>query len=217
MIASRKLEACESAASEIALATGRRAVACRYHAAEWNMSKELADSVFTEFGRCDILVNNAGMAPLYSSLSDVSEDLYEKLVGVNFKGPFRLSALVGEPMVAQGGGSIIGSISAVQPEWSDLVYASAKAALQTMTMGLARAFAPAVRCNMLLPGPFMTDISKAWDLAEFKANAEGSIPLRRGGEPEEIVGAAVLLASSASSYMTGAVVKVDGGAARAAA
>jgi NAD(P)-dependent dehydrogenase (short-subunit alcohol dehydrogenase family) len=134
---------------------------------------------------------------------------------VNFKGPFRLSALVGERMVAGEGGSIINvsSIAAVQPTPFELVYAGAKAALNAMTIGLARAYAPKVRCNVIMPGPFLTDISKAWDLEAFRKTAETSIPLRRGGEAEEIVGAALYLASSASSYTTGAVLKVDGGAA----
>jgi len=213
VIASRKLEACEAAAAEITASTGRRALAVAYHAGRWADSDWLAAAVYDELGRCDVLVNNAGMSPLYPSLAEVSEELFDKVVGVNFKGPFRLSALLGERMAAADGGSIINvsSIAAVQPTPSELVYAGAKAALNAMTVGIARAYAPKVRCNALMPGPFLTDISKAWDMGAFERSAATAIPLRRGGEASEIVGAALYLASAASSYTTGAVIKVDGG------
>jgi NAD(P)-dependent dehydrogenase (short-subunit alcohol dehydrogenase family) len=215
VIASRKVEACEAAAAEVSEATGRRALAVGYHAARWEDADRLAEIAYRELGRVDVLVNNAGMSPLYPSLAEVSEDLFDKVVGVNFKGPFRLSAIVGERMAAGDGGSIINvsSVAAVQPTPHELVYAGAKAALNTMTLGLARAYAPKVRANVLMPGPFLTDISKAWDLDAFAEQAGRAIPLRRGGEPHEIVGAALYLASDASSYTTGAVIKVDGGTA----
>jgi NAD(P)-dependent dehydrogenase (short-subunit alcohol dehydrogenase family) len=143
----------------------------------------------------------------------VTESLWDKVLAINLKGPFRLSAAIGTRMAAGEGGSIINvsSIAAVQPTPHELVYAGAKAALNAMTIGLARAYAPSVRCNVIMPGAFLTDISKAWDLDAFQRSAATSIPLRRGGEPNEIVGAALYLASGASSYTTGAVIKVDGG------
>jgi NAD(P)-dependent dehydrogenase (short-subunit alcohol dehydrogenase family) len=166
-----------------------------------------------------VLVNNAGMSPLYPSLTAVTEELFDKVIAVNFKGPFRLSAVVGERMAAGDGGSIINvsSVAAVQPSPGELPYAGAKAALNQMTMGLARAYAPKVRANVIMPGPFLTDISKAWDLEAFGKMAERTIPLRRGGQPSEIVGAALYLASDASSYTTGSVIKIDGGSAAAPA
>ncbi len=219
VIASRKVDACEAAAAEIAEATGREAIGVGYHAARWDDAERLADLVYERFGRCDVLVNNAGMSPLYDSLPSVTEELFDKVLGVNFKGPFRLSALVGERMAAGDGGSIINvsSIAAVQPTPHELVYAGAKAALNNMTVGLARAYGPKVRCNVIMPGPFLTDISKAWDLDAFTETAKRTIPLQRGGEPHEVVGAALYLASDASSYTTGAVLKIDGGAAFAPA
>lgn len=215
VIASRKADACDVAAAEVVASTGRRALGVGYHAGRWSDSDRLADVVYAEFGRCDVLVNNAGMSPAYPSLADVSEELFDKVVGVNFKGPFRLSALVGERMADGDGGSIVNvsSIAAVQPTPNELVYAGAKAALNALTIGIARAYAPKVRCNTIMPGPFLTDIAKAWDLDAFRRLAEKTIPLGRGGEPHEVVGAALYLASSASSYTTGAVIKVDGGAA----
>jgi NAD(P)-dependent dehydrogenase (short-subunit alcohol dehydrogenase family) len=96
VVASRKVENCESVAEEVR-ALGRRALALGYHAASWDDAGRLANEAIAEFGRIDILVNNAGMSPLYSSLVDVTEDLYDKVLGVNLKGPFRLSTLLDNP------------------------------------------------------------------------------------------------------------------------
>lgn len=215
VIASRKLDACQALADEVQSRFGRKALAVAFHAGKWQDADRLADTVYAELGRCDVLVNNAGMSPLYPSLAEVSEELFDKVLGVNFKGPFRLSALVGERMAAGDGGSIINvsSIAAVQPTPNELVYAGAKAALNAMTVGLAHAYAPKVRANVIMPGPFLTDISKAWDLEQFEARAKETIPLQRGGQADEVVGAALYLASAASSYTTGSVLKIDGGAA----
>lgn len=213
VIASRKIDACEELAAEVRERTGQRALAVAFHAGRWEEADRLADAVYDEFGRCDVLVNNAGMSPLYPSLPEVSEDLFDKVVGVNFKGPFRLSSLVGSRMAEGDGGSIINvsSIAAVAPTPHELVYAGAKAALDAMTAGMARAWAPKVRCNVIMPGPFLTDISKAWDLDAFNARAKTEIPLQRGGEAHEVVGAALYLASDASSYTNGATIRIDGG------
>jgi NAD(P)-dependent dehydrogenase (short-subunit alcohol dehydrogenase family) len=213
VIASRKVDACRELAREVAATTGCRAIGAQYHAGHWGDSERLVDEVYAEFGRCDVLVNNAGMSPLYSSLSDITEDLFDKVIGVNLKGPFRLSVLMGERMAASDGGSIINisSIAAVRPLGNELVYAAAKAGINVLTSGLAQAFAPKVRCNVIMPGPFRTDISKSWDMGEFEQMAANSIPLARVGEPHEIVGAALYLASAASSYTTGAIITVDGG------
>jgi len=113
-----------------------------------------------------------------------------------------------------GGGSIIGvsSVAAVQPSAAEIPYGAAKAGLHNLTMSFARTFAPRVRVNCIMPGAFMTDISKAWPDAMVEALRK-MIPLGRGGDPEEIVGAALYLASDASRYTTGTILKVDGGAA----
>ncbi len=213
VIASRKLDACEELAAEVRERTGRRAVGVAFHAGRWADADALADRVYDEFGQCDVLVNNAGMSPLYPSLAEVTEDLFDKVVGVNFKGPFRLSALVGDRMATAGRGSIINvsSTAAARPGPDALIYAGAKAALDAMTVGLAQAYGPAVRCNVIMPGPFLTDISHAWDMEAFEERARQTIPLGRGGLPHEVVGAALYLASDASSYTTGATIKIDGG------
>jgi NAD(P)-dependent dehydrogenase (short-subunit alcohol dehydrogenase family) len=179
----------------------------------------LAEVSIAEFGAIDILVNNAGMAPLYTSLVDVSEDLYDKVLGVNLKGPFRLSALIGTHMTTPNeagtirGGSIINvsSIASARPSPNEVIYGAAKAAINNLTIGIARTYAPHVRVNCIVPGPFLTDISKAWDMDRFNEAARTGYMLQRGGEPHEIVGAALYFASNASSYTTGTLLKVDGG------
>jgi NAD(P)-dependent dehydrogenase (short-subunit alcohol dehydrogenase family) len=213
VVASRKEDACLALADEIGEMTGRKALGVACHVGRWEECDRLVETVYDTFGRVDVLVNNAGMSPLYPSLPDVTEDLFDKVIAVNLKGPFRLASLVGARMAEGDGGSIINvsSIAAVQPTPVELPYATAKAGLNALTVGLARAFGPTVRVNTIMPGPFLTDISKAWDLEAFEETARRNIPLRRGGEPSEVVGAALYLASSASSFTTGAVIKIDGG------
>jgi NAD(P)-dependent dehydrogenase (short-subunit alcohol dehydrogenase family) len=209
VIASRKLDACEAVAREVE-ALGRRALPVAAHVGNWDDNDALAARATEQFGRVDILVNNAGMSPLAPSLSETSEALFDKVIAVNFKGPFRLSVLVGEKMVAGDGGVIINlsSTAAFKPEPHTIPYGGAKAAINTMTVALAKAFAPKVRVNCIAPGPFLTDVSTAW---RQNKTFEQSLGLRRFGEPNEIVGTALYLASDASSYVTGQVIRVDGG------
>jgi len=217
VIASRKLDACERLAREVEQ-LGRRALPVAYHAGTWADSDRLYETVYEHFGRCDVLVNNAGMSPLYPSVDAISETLYDKVMDVNLKGPFRLSALIGTRMAGpdhggSDGGSIIfvSSIASHRPSPNELVYGAAKAGVNNLTYGLARTLGPKVRVNCIAPGPFLTDISKAWDLEAFERTARAGFALGRGGEPHEIVGTALYLASDASSYTTGAVIDVDGG------
>lgn len=212
VIASRKLDSCESTAAEVK-AIGRRALPVACHVAHWADVDRLADAAYEHFGRVDILVNNAGMSPLYPSLDAVTEELYDKVLDVNLKGPFRLTALVGTRMAEGEGGSIINvsSMAASRPSPDVIPYAAAKAGLNAMTVGFAHAFGPKVRVNCIQAGPFLTDISKAWDLEAFKARARTTMAMKRGGEPDEVVGAALYFASAASSFTTGAILRVDGG------
>ena len=214
VIASRKQDACDAAAAEIAAVSGRRVVGRACHVGQWDALEPLVDDVYAQFGGLHILVNNAGMSPLYPSLEAVGEALWDKVFDVNLKGPFRLTALVGTRMARDGGGSIINisSAAARRPTPDTIPYAAAKAGLEAMTVGCARAFGPTVRVNAIQAGPFFTDISKAWDLEAFRRQAKTALALQRGGEPSEIVGAAIYLASAASSFTTGAVLRVDGGA-----
>ena len=214
VIASRTLDACEAAAEQVRASTGRQAVAIACHVGRWGDCDRLIAETLARAGRLDVLVNNAGMSPVYESLDAVSEDLFDKTLAVNLKGPFRLAVLAAAHMAAHDGGSIIniGSISSLVASVGELPYACAKAGLNALTIGLAEAYAPRVRVNAILPGPFRTDISKGW------APPEGAevpfVPLGRMGDPAELAPLALHLASSASSYTTGALIRVDGGITR---
>ena len=213
VIASRKLDACEVAADEVRASTGVRAVAVACHVGHWAECDALVTQTLAQLGRLDVFVNNAGMSPTYERLDAVSEELWDKTLAVNLKGPFRLGALAATHMAAHDGGSIIniGTAGSLIASVDELPYACAKAGLNALTVGLAEAFAPNVRVNAILPGPFRTDASKAWA-------PEGPdapfVPLGRMGDPEEVAPLALHLASAASSFTTGAIIRVDGGVTR---
>ena len=208
IIASRKLDNCEQVAEEVR-ALGRRARAVEVHAAKWDSIDRLIDVAYAEFGRVDILVNNAGMSPPMPS-HEVTEALFDSVVGLNFKGPFRLASQVAKRMSDGDGGVIINvtSSGSLMPLPGVVPYGSAKAALNAMTRSLAAEYGPKVRVNTLSPGPFLTDISNAWAPGE---REQAPNALGRPGRPEEIVTAALFLASPASSFTNGAIVRVDGG------
>ncbi|BBW99886.1 short-chain dehydrogenase [Mycolicibacterium moriokaense] len=212
VIASRKYDACVATAEEISAATGRAALPYQVHVGHWDELDGLVDAAYDRFGKVDVLINNAGLSPLYESLTSVTEKLFDVVVNLNLKGPFRLSALIGERMVADGGGSIINvsSTGSLRPGPHELPYAAAKAGLNALTEGLAKAYGPTVRVNTLMPGPFLTDISKAWDIPAVEQGAQ-AFALKRLGQPAEIIGAALFLASDASSYTSGSILRVDGG------
>src|SRR5262245_31964107 len=212
VIASRKQEGCELAAKEIEAATGRRALPVGCHVGRWEDADKLVETVYEHFGRCDVLINNAGMSPVYDSLTSVTQELYDKVHAVNARGPFRLAVLFGSRMAEGDGGSIINVTTAgtLRPDTADLPYAMAKAGLNALTLGLAGAWAPKVRANLVMPGAFDTDISKAWG-PEGQAAAASMNPMKRIGVPEDMASLCVFLASDAASYINGAQVLVDGG------
>jgi NAD(P)-dependent dehydrogenase (short-subunit alcohol dehydrogenase family) len=152
------------------------------------------------------------MSPAYETVTDVTEELWHKVIDVNLTGPFRLTALIGSRMAEQDGGSVINVSSVIsrRPTGDVLPYAAAKAGLNAITAGFAHELGPRVRVNAVVLGPFLTDISKHWDMERFSRQASG-FALRRGGSPEEIVGTMLYLASAASSFTTGAELRVDGG------
>lgn len=210
IVASRKAEACDAAAAELR-AIGVRAAGIPCHVGEWGQCEQLADAAWASFGKIDILVNNAGLSPLAPSSVETSEALFDKIMDVNFKGPFRLTSLIGSRMAAGDGGSIINisSAGATDPEPMFGPYAAAKTALNTISIAFAREYGPKVRVNVLAPGTFLTDISGAW---KDDTSISDRFALKRFGQPRELVAAALYLASDASSYTTGSHFRVDGGA-----
>ncbi|HWC84742.1 MAG TPA: glucose 1-dehydrogenase [Pseudonocardiaceae bacterium] len=208
VIASRKIDACEAVAREVE-SLGRKALPVACHVGHWDELEALAEHAHQQFGRVDVLVNNAGMSPVAPSSVETGEELFDKIVAVNFKGPFRLSALVASRMAAGEGGSIISvsSTGALRPAPRFGPYAGSKAALNAISVVLAQEFAPKVRVNVISPGGFYTDISKSWAVPGQDVPA---VLLRRFGQPEEIVTAALYYASDASSYTTGSLLRVDG-------
>jgi NAD(P)-dependent dehydrogenase (short-subunit alcohol dehydrogenase family) len=212
VVSSRKLENCRAVAAEVEK-KGRRALAVGCHVGHWDELEGLVEQSYDAFGRVDVLVNNAGMSPLYPDLESVTEELWDKTLGVNLKGPFRLTALVGTRMAAGPyGGSIINvsSTGSLRPAPDMLPYDAAKSGLNALTEGFAKAFGPTVRVNCIMAGPFLTDITKAWDPAMLERGMPNHA-LGRIGEVDEVVGAALYFATDASSYTTGAILRVDGG------
>ena len=207
IVASRKLGACEAVAGEIE-AMGRRALAVAAHVGRWDEIDRLVEQSYDRFGKLDILVNNAGMSPTAPSSLETSEELFDKIVALNFKGPFRLSANVATRMKAAGGGSVISvsTTGALRPMALFGPYAGSKAGLNAISVAFAQEFAPEVRFNVISPGAFYTDISKAWAIP----GETQPTPLGRFGYPPEIVTAALYYASDASSYTTGSLLRVDG-------
>jgi NAD(P)-dependent dehydrogenase (short-subunit alcohol dehydrogenase family) len=214
VIASRDQQACEAVAAEVERTTGRAALPYPVHAGRWDQLPGLVDAAYERFGRVDVLVNNAGMSPVYDTLGDVTEKLFDVVVNLNLKGPFRLSTLVGERMVAAGHGSIINvsSTGSIRTNPTIAPYAAAKSGLNSLTDSFALAFGPTVRVNTLMAGPHATDAHPEW--VEHTGTGDGIFPghaLQRAGKPSEVVGAVLYLASDASSYTTGATLRVDGG------
>jgi NAD(P)-dependent dehydrogenase (short-subunit alcohol dehydrogenase family) len=210
VIASRKLDACEAVADEVR-ALGRKAYAHAAHCGRWDDIDALIEATYAKFGRVDVLVNNAGSGPRMAS-HEVTESLFDSVLNLNFKGPFRLASQVAKRMADGDGGSIINisSSGSLVPLPYVVPYGSAKAALNAMSLSLAHEYGPKVRVNTICPGPFLTDISKAWpeQMRQTADNAMG-----RPGYPEEIITAALYLASPSSSFTTGSLLRVDGSSA----
>jgi len=208
IVASRKLDACEAVAGEVR-GLGRRALAVAAHVGKWDQCDMLIERSYGEFGQIDVMINNAGMSPACPS-HEMSENLFDSVMNLNFKGPFRLASQIGQRM-SQGDGGVIINISstgALMAMPGVVPYGAAKAALNAMTISLSREYAPKVRVNTISAGPFLTDIAESWDPARRKKQP---VALGRPGAPGEIVTAALMLASPASSYTTGALLRVDGG------
>jgi len=214
VVSSRRQEACDQVAAEI-VAAGGDAVAVACNIGSMEQLAALFGAVEQRFGRIDVLVNNAATNPYYGHVLDTDPGAYQKTVDVNIRGYFYASVLAGRMMRGRGGGSIINvaSVNAVRPGPLQGIYSITKGAVLNMTKVFARECGPdGIRCNALLPGLIRTKFAGALlaDDAQL-AHYVGSNPLRRVGEPRDLAGAAVFLASDASSYVTGEFLVVDGG------
>jgi len=215
-VVSRKLDACQETARELE-SLDVRAFPFACHVGRWGEIEPMVEAVYDHFGKVDVLVNNAGMSPLYPSLEAVSEDNFDKVVAVNFKGPFRLTALVGGRMHRGAGGSVINisSIASLEASPWALPYAGAKAALNALTGGFAAAYSPKVRVNTICVGPFATDVAEHWADPPDHDRPGWTKAGLRVGLPAEVTAAALYLASDASSFTNGALIRIDGGPVRA--
>jgi NAD(P)-dependent dehydrogenase (short-subunit alcohol dehydrogenase family) len=212
-IASRKAEACDSVVEELT-AAGARASAHPFNASHWEDCDRLYDEVTERWGGAQILINNVGKSPIAPSSLETTQELFDKIIAVNLRAGFRLSALFGTQMFRANGGSIvnISSTGSLRPSPGFAPYAAAKAGVNVLTATFAQEFGPKVRVNTVMPGPFHTDATKSWSRSEeFSRHAQGTIPLGRAGEPAEIVGAVLYLLSDSASFTTGACLRVDGG------
>ncbi|KAF0155263.1 MAG: dehydrogenase [Syntrophaceae bacterium] len=213
IVSSRKIADLEPVAEELR-AKGVKSMAIAAHNAKTEDSKALVEKVMQTFGRIDILLNNAGTNPYYGPIMDQDEKTYDITMNVNLKGIFILSQLTAKIMKPQGGGCIINTSSIGGLRAGDLgVYCISKAAVIMLTQVMAKEWGQFnIRVNAIAPGIIKTRLSEAlWKDPEVNDKALGSIPLMRLGEPEEIAGTVVLLASKAGSYITGETIVVDGG------
>lgn len=211
VVSSRRVDACELVADEVR-AMGRRAVAVGCHVGRWDECERLVAATVAEFGRIDVLVNNAGIAPAPPSLLGVTEELFDKTIAVDLKGPLRLTALAAEHM-AEGGSIVnISTKASTHPSPNTVVYGAAKAGLNALTMASALEFAPrGIRVNAIVCGPFVTDSFTSELSPEVLDAIARRIPLGRIALPAEIVGTALWLATDASAYLTGQLITLAGG------
>jgi NAD(P)-dependent dehydrogenase (short-subunit alcohol dehydrogenase family) len=213
-IVSRTLENCQEAAGKIAAGTGRVTAAFAADVTRGSEIEALADEVETAFGPIDILINNAGVN-VRGAIEDLSEADWDAVVDTNLKGPFLCSRTFGPRMCARGWGRVInlGSILSTIGIPGRVPYASSKAGVVNMTRVLALEWATrGVTVNAICPGPFATDMNLPLmnDPEKYRAFVQ-KIPMGRWGELDEIKGAAVFLASDASSFVTGSCLYIDGG------
>lgn len=213
VVASRKLPDLEKVAQQIR-GMGRKSLAVEAHVARMEEIKNLLSKIKEEFGKIDILVNNAGTNPTMASALDVDERAWDSIMNLNLKGLFFLSQAAARVMKEKGGGKIINvaSTAGITPDLLP-VYSISKAAVIMATKVMAQQWAQYnIRVNAIAPGLTKTRFSEAlWNNPDILKMAMSKTPMGRVAEPEEMVGAAIYLASDASSYVTGQVIALDGG------
>jgi len=213
-VSSRKLENVEKVAGEIR-AAGGEALAVQAHVGYADQVREMVERTVEAFGRVDVAVNNAATNPHFGPVLTSDEGQWDKILDTNLKSVFRVARAVVPHMEAQGGGKIvnIGSIAGLRPSPAMGIYSVSKAAVIMLTQVLALELAPAnIQVNCIAPGVIKTRFSQVlWQTPQLAEPILKGTPLGRFGEPEDVAGLALFLASPASDYVTGAVFVVDGG------
>ena len=214
VVSSRNQDACDEVAAEIQQAGGKAyAKACNINYKE--QLQALVDSTIAHYGRIDILVVNAALNPFYGKSQDIPDEAFDKIMSSNIGSAHRLCQMVLPGMAANGGGAaiIVSSIAGIKG--SDVLgaYGISKAADMQIARNLAVEWGPSnIRVNCIAPGLIRTDFARAlWENPETYKHTVSKYPLRRIGEPDEIAGAAIYLASDAGSFTTGQTIVVDGG------
>jgi NAD(P)-dependent dehydrogenase (short-subunit alcohol dehydrogenase family) len=214
VVSSRKAEACDAVVNVITDAGGE-AIAVPCNVSQTLQLRALVDQTIAAFGQLDILVCNAAVNPYFGPMAAMPEEAYDKIMTSNVKSTFLLCNMAAALMADRGGGNIIivSSIGGNQGSATLGVYGMSKAADFALTRNLAIEWGPRrIRANCIAPGLIKTDFSRAlWQNPKLLKNVEEGTPLRRIGEPDDIGGVAVFLASEAASYITGQTIVVDGG------
>jgi NAD(P)-dependent dehydrogenase (short-subunit alcohol dehydrogenase family) len=213
-IASRTLPDLEAVAEEIR-GLGRKALPVAAHIGRMEQIKNLVQTVHKEFGRIDILVNDAGTSPALSGMIDIEERLWDSIMNLNLKGLVFLSQAVARIMKKYGGSIInVASVDSFMHEPGIGVYSISKAGVVQATKIMAEEWAQYnIRVNAIAPGHIHTRLGDSifQAMPEYKKVFLERVPMRRIGDPNEIVGAMIYLASDAATYVTGATFVVDGG------
>jgi NAD(P)-dependent dehydrogenase (short-subunit alcohol dehydrogenase family) len=214
VISSRKADVCEQVANELK-SKGFDALPIACHVGDKAQLQNLVDKTIEAWGRIDILVCNAATNPVYGATSTVSDEAFDKIMGTNVKGTFWLCNMVIPQMVNLGGGSIVllSSIAGLRASANIGVYGMSKAAEAGLARNLSLEWGPHnIRVNSIAPGLIRTDFAQALlDDPDRLKRVEEKLPLRRVGEPEDIAGVALFLASAAGAYVTGQTIVADGG------
>jgi NAD(P)-dependent dehydrogenase (short-subunit alcohol dehydrogenase family) len=214
VISSRKADACTAVAEELKR-HGHTAIAVPCNVSSKDELQALVDKTMQTWGRIDILVGNAATNPVYGPLSQVPDSAFDKVMGTNVRSNFWLCNMVIPQMAERRDGSVIliASIAGIKGNTTIGTYGISKAAEMQLARNLALEWGPHnIRVNAIAPGVIRTDFAKAlWEEKDRRQRLEAATPLRRIGEPEDVAGLAVFLASGAGTFITGQSIVVDGG------